>query len=158
VIGPLRRRLHAAIDRRVALRDPEIDRRIAQRRAEALQEHQVFGPEERLRIDPTAKVNDALFNTVSGTITVGAHAFFGHRVMVLTGSHDVDRTGAERQAAIPREGRDVAIEAGAWVASGAIVLGPCRVGRDAVVAAGAVVTGDVAPGARVGGNPARPLE
>lgn len=149
--NPLRdaigRRLHAIIDAR-----------IAEQRAGALQQHQVFGPIDRLRIDPTAKVNDALFNTVSGTITVEAHAFFGHGVAVLTGSHDVERTGADRQRAIPRHGHDVVVESGAWVASRAIVLGPCRIGRDAVVAAGAVVTRDVAAGARVGGNPARPLE
>ena len=149
--NPLRdavgRRLHAIIDAR-----------IAEQRAAALQQHQVFGPPERLRIDPTAKVNDALFNTVSGSITVEAHAFFGHGVAVLTGSHDTGRTGAERQQAIPHDGHDVVIESGAWVASRAIVLGPCRIGRDAVVAAGAVVTRDVAAGARVGGNPARPLE
>ncbi|MFT4034161.1 MAG: hypothetical protein QM679_01140 [Patulibacter sp.] len=46
---------------------------------------------------------------------------------------------------------------GAWVAAGAIVLGPCVIGENAVVAAGAVVTGDVAPYTVVAGVPAKPV-
>jgi UDP-2-acetamido-3-amino-2,3-dideoxy-glucuronate N-acetyltransferase len=49
------------------------------------------------------------------------------------------------------------VEAGASIGSGATILGGIRIGRDAVVGAGAVVTRDVAPGAVVVGNPARPL-
>ena len=124
----------------------------------ALREHSVFGPADRLTIAPTAAVNDALFNTISGTITVGEHAFFGHGVAVLTGSHDISKTGAERQQAVPDAGNDIVIGPGAWVSSRATVIGPCTIGQDAVVAAGAVVTGDVAPGAIVGGVPARPLQ
>jgi acetyltransferase-like isoleucine patch superfamily enzyme len=74
---------------------------------------------------------------------------------VLTGTHDVARRGRERQLAVPGDGRDVHVGAGAWVGSGAIVLGPCRIGADAVVAAGAVVTGDVAAQTLVAGVPAR---
>ena len=84
----------------------------------------------------------------------------GRRVLrprrsVLTGTHDITRRGLERQAAVPREGRDIVVEEGAWVGSGAILLGPCRIGAHAVVAAGAVVTGDVAPATLVAGVPAR---
>jgi len=124
-------------------------------RSETLLTPQVFGPEDRLSIAPTAKVNDALFNTVSGRVTVGDHAFFGHGVAVLTGTHDVDVVGPARQEAIPDAGRDVEIGEGAWIASRATVLGPCQIGANAVVAAGAVVTGDVPAGAVFAGVPAR---
>lgn len=120
-----------------------------------LHEHRVFGPPDRLHLAPTAEVNDALFNTVSGAITVGDQAFFGHGVAVLTGTHDIERFGAARRAAIPDAGRDVEIGAGAWVSSRATVLGPCRISENAVVCAGAVVTGDVAAGTVVAGVPAR---
>jgi acetyltransferase-like isoleucine patch superfamily enzyme len=49
------------------------------------------------------------------------------------------------------------VEAGASIGSGATILGGVRIGRDALVGAGAVVTRDVEPGATVAGNPARPL-
>lgn len=50
---------------------------------------------------------------------------------------------------------DVFIEDGAYIGVNAVVLPSVRVGRCAVVAAGAVVTKDVPPYAIVGGVPAR---
>jgi len=125
-------------------------------RAVALTEPIVWGPVERVHVAPTAIVNDALLNTVSGSITVEQHAFFGHRVSVITGTHDIAFRGLERQRAVPEEGYDVHVEEGAWVGSGAILLGPCRIGAHAVVAAGAVVTRDVAAETIVAGVPAIP--
>jgi serine O-acetyltransferase len=43
------------------------------------------------------------------------------------------------------------------IGAGAIILGAITIGDDAVVGAGAVVTRDVAPGATVVGNPAKPI-
>jgi UDP-2-acetamido-3-amino-2,3-dideoxy-glucuronate N-acetyltransferase len=49
------------------------------------------------------------------------------------------------------------VELGATLGSGAIVAGGVRIGREALVGAGAVVTRDVQPGEVVVGNPARPV-
>jgi len=49
------------------------------------------------------------------------------------------------------------IHEGAAIGTGAKVLGPVTVGKHAVVGANAVVVGDVAPRAVVGGVPARVL-
>jgi acetyltransferase-like isoleucine patch superfamily enzyme len=117
----------------------------------------VHGDRSRLHVHPTAVVNNALFNVGSGDITVGEYAFFGHNVSVLTGTHDITRFGRERQLAIPRSGRDIVIEAGAWVASNAMVLGPCTIGANAVVGGGSLVIGDVAPYTIVAGVPAKVL-
>ena len=117
----------------------------------------VHGEESRLHVAPTAIVNNALFNLSSGHITVGEHAFFGHNVSVLTGTHDVKKFGAERQTASPKEGRDVVIGEGVWVASNATVLGPCTIGDHAVVGACSLVQDDVAPYAVVAGIPAKEI-
>jgi hypothetical protein len=135
--------------------DERLPRIEAAARERALTEPLIWGPPERIQLAESAIVNDALLNTESGTITVGADAFFGHRVSVLTGTHDVTQRGQARQQAIPGEGRDVIVEEGAWIGSGAIVLGPCTIGAHAVVAAGAVVVSDVPPGTLVAGVPAR---
>jgi acetyltransferase-like isoleucine patch superfamily enzyme len=123
-----------------------------------LEEPQVYGDSDALHVHPTAVVNDALFNLSSGHITVSEYAFFGHGVSVLTGTHDVTTFDAERQVAVPKSGRDVVIGRGVWVSSNATVLGPCRIGEHAVVAAGALVTGDVEAYAIVAGVPAKQVK
>jgi acetyltransferase-like isoleucine patch superfamily enzyme len=123
-----------------------------------LYRYQVHGTLERLHIDPTAIVNNALFNVSGGEITIGAYAFFGHEVTVLTGTHDITKFGRERQTTFPRSGRDVVIEEGVWVASHAMVLGPVRIGKHAVVAAGTLVLDDVPPYTVVAGRPAKVIK
>jgi len=122
------------------------------------EEMTVFGDPARLHVHPTAKVNDALFNLSSGEVTVGKFAFFGHRVSVLTGSHDFTKFGEERQNAIAADGHDVVIGEGVWVASHAIIVGPCTIGDHAVVGVASVVLDDVAPYTVVAGHPAKPLK
>jgi acetyltransferase-like isoleucine patch superfamily enzyme len=119
-----------------------------------LYRYRVHGELAKLHIDPTAVVNDALFNVSSGEIRVGRHAFFGHGVAVLTGTHDITKFGRDRQTDIPRTGRDVTIGEGAWIASHALVLGPCTIGEHAVVAGGSLVIDDVPPYTVVAGHPA----
>jgi hypothetical protein len=153
-------RVRREVDAALAERLPAVQAAAAQAayergREAALREPLVFGPPERLRIAHTAVVNDALLNTVSGSITVEADAFFGHRVALLTGTHDVTRRGLDRQRAVPDAGRDIHIGSGAWIGTGAIILGPCRIGAHAVVSAGSVVTSDVPAETVVAGVPAR---
>jgi acetyltransferase-like isoleucine patch superfamily enzyme len=123
-----------------------------------LYRYRVHGRLDRLHIDPTAIVNNALFNVSGGDITIGEYAFFGHEVAVLTGTHDITKFGRQRQTTFPRSGRDVVIEEGVWVASHAMVLGPVRIGKHAVVAAGSLVLDDVAPYTVVAGRPAKVIK
>ncbi len=118
----------------------------------------VHGDRSRLHIAPTATVNNALFNLSAGEVTIGEHAFFGHNVSVLTGIHDVNKFGEERKKAHPREGRDVVIGEGVWVATNATIVGPCTIGEHAVVAACALVQGDVEPYTVVAGVPAKEIK
>ncbi len=117
----------------------------------------VYGDPTRLHIDPTAVVNNALFNLSSGHVTVGRHAFFGHNVSVLTGTHDWTKFGAERQVAVPDSGRDVIIEEGVWISSNVVLVAPCRIGAHSVVGVASLVLGDVEPYTIVAGSPAKVL-
>lgn len=119
--------------------------------------HRVFGDPARVKLGREVILNDALINTSSGTVTLGDFAFCGHGVSLFTGHHDYTRAGYDRQAGVPQQGHDIVIGPGVWLGSNSTVLGPCTIGRDAVIAAGAVVTGDVEAGWIYGGVPARPV-
>jgi acetyltransferase-like isoleucine patch superfamily enzyme len=122
---------------------------------DALYRHRWHGDPSRLRISDTAVVNNALFNVSGGTITVGDYAFFGHDVAILTGTHDIEKFGRERQLSFSRSGRDVVIGEGVWLASYVLVFGPVTIGEHAVVAGGSLVREDVAPYTVVAGRPAK---
>jgi acetyltransferase-like isoleucine patch superfamily enzyme len=117
----------------------------------------IVGDPNRVHLGVHTSIMDAVLNVRSGTITIEDFAFLGHGVMLLTGSHDPRLTLRDRFYTVPTTGNDIVIESGAWIASGAMVLGPCRIGANALVAAGAVVHKDVAPGQIVGGVPAEPI-
>jgi maltose O-acetyltransferase len=87
-------------------------------------------------------------------ITIGSGTQIGPYVQILTADHP--RAAAER-ARGTEWGRPVTIGANVWIGGGAILLPGVCIGDDAIIGAGAVVTRDVAAGATVAGNPARPL-
>jgi acetyltransferase-like isoleucine patch superfamily enzyme len=121
-----------------------------------LHRYLLFGTSDKLKIAASAVVNNALFNTSSGSITIEDDVFFGHSVSVITGTHDADAVGEKRKS-FPIAGRDIVIKRGVWIASNATILGPCVIGEDAVVAACSLVRNDVPPKTIVAGIPAKTL-
>jgi len=90
-------------------------------------------------------------------VELGTYAMLGPEVCIVGGDHVFDAPGTP----IIFSGRPVlkstVIEADAWVGCGAILLAGVRIGRGAIVAAGAVVTRDVPPYEIHGGVPARKI-
>ena len=86
-------------------------------------------------------------------ISIGDNFQAGPGVQLLTPEHPLD--------AVARRGeetaRPIVIGDDVWIGGGAIILGGVTIGDGAIVGAGSVVTKDVAAGAVVAGNPARPL-
>ncbi len=102
----------------------------------------------------------SVFSAVAGAdIIIGSHVLIANRVSLMAyDSHPTDanarRAGEPAPAA---SSRPIAIGDNAWIGMGAIIMKGVTIGEDAIVAAGSVVIHDVAPGAIVGGNPARPI-
>lgn len=117
----------------------------------------IHGSGTKLILGKECKLVNTLFNTMCGRITLGDYVFFGHNAMVLTGTHDYTVINTERQLSDQRYTENhINIEEGVWVASGAIVLGPCTIGKHSVVGAGSVVLPGVYPEhSLIVGNPAK---
>lgn len=92
----------------------------------------------------------------SGGITIGKDVMLGPGVRLFAENHKIeDLTKTVKSQGV--EWAEILIEDGAWIASGVTVTAGVKIGRNAVVAAGAVVTKDVQPGVTVGGIPAKPI-
>ena len=99
----------------------------------------LWGDAKRLHISELASVDSCFFNTNSGDITVGKYTFSGSGVSLLAGSHDKKLTGLLRRDAELKNGCDITIGDGVWLASDSTILGPASIGDNSIVAAGAVV-------------------
>ena len=95
-------------------------------------------------------VNSCCHFQDQGGIKIGDGSFIGHNTVLATINHDLN----------PRMNRKISykpitIENNVWIGSNVTILQGVTVGEWSVVAAGAVVTKDVAPFTVVGGIPAK---
>ena len=89
-----------------------------------------------------------------GGVSIGDRVYTSPFTQILSVNHvfdDANRPFIEQ--GITAEG--IVIEDDVWIGSGAIITDGVRVGHHSIVAAGCVVTADVAPYSIVGGVPAR---
>ena len=115
----------------------------------------VRGDKSRIRLGENIYINNAIFNTHSGNITIEDNVFFGLYVSLITGTHDINKKGKERIESFPKTGRDIVIRSGVWLASNVTVLGPCEIGENSVVGANSLVIEDVPANCVYAGSPAK---
>lgn len=95
-------------------------------------------------------------NAFGGDLAIGEYSMLGPFVSVHTVDHGTDPAAGPMRLQ-PGVAGDVNIGSDVWVGASAVLLKGVTVGDGAIVAAGAVVTADVAPLTVVGGVPARLL-
>lgn len=83
-----------------------------------------------------------------GGLEIGSHVDIASEVMIWTSQHDIHDPDMR-----PIEAK-VVVEDYVFIGPRSIILPGVTIGKGAIVAAGAVVTKDVAPGMIVGGTPA----
>lgn len=115
----------------------------------------IWGDPKRIQHGKNVEVVNTLFNTTSGNIVLEDGVFCGHNVCLLTGTHDITKTGYERSYSFPTEGYDIVIRKGVWLASNVTVIGPCEIGENAVVAAGSLVLENIPANCLYAGSPAK---
>ena len=94
---------------------------------------------------------DCIFLDVN-KIIIGDNVMVGPRVSFYTAGHPID---AEIRIEELEFGLPITIEDNVWIGGSATILPGVTVGRNSIIAAGAVVTKDVPSNSIVGGNPAR---
>ena len=85
-----------------------------------------------------------------GGIWIGDGCLIGHNVVFATLNHDLNPE--RRQICLPKS---IKLGKNVWIGSNATILSGVKIGDNAVVAAGAVVTKDVEANSIVGGVPAK---
>lgn len=83
---------------------------------------------------------------ICSKVTIGERVFVAHGVMFINDRYPVRRD--------PKDWEETIVEDDVVIGSNATIL-PCRIGKNALVGAGAVVTKDVPSGKAVVGNPAK---
>ncbi|RLK52691.1 acyltransferase [Microbacterium telephonicum] len=97
------------------------------------------------------------YTVVRGDVVIGDATRIGAHTSILGFNHTMSDPDLEVRSQ-PLVSRGIRIGDDVWIGSHVVVLDGVTVGSRAVLAAGAVVTKDVPPGAVVGGNPARILK
>lgn len=106
----------------------------------------------RLRLGRRSTINTGTIIDNRATVAIGDNVGIAIGVRIITSTHDF--TEATVRAGTGMQ-RPVQIGDGAWIGSGAVILGGVTVGEGAVVAAGAVVNRDLEAHGLYGGVPAR---
>ena len=101
-----------------------------------MKDHANIGPYAELRTD-------------GATITIGRHVMMGRHCTIITQNHKYLEEGYDGFV-----GKDVLIDDHAWLGDRVIVLPGVRIGRHAIIGAGAVVPRDIPDYAVAVGNPA----
>lgn len=91
----------------------------------------------------------------NNTVQIGSHVMLGPNVQIYTAAHPLQ---AQRRNQGWEIARPIVIGDNVWIGGGALLLPGVKIGINAVVGAGAVVSRDVPAHTVVAGNPARVIK
>jgi len=108
----------------------------------------------RIHLGANVTLNEWVYLSGFGGLNIGDNVRIGHRVSIITSDHiyrDIQMPIAEQGLV----SAPVSIESDVWIGCNVTILKGVRIGKGAIIAAGAVVTKHVPPFAIVGGVPAK---
>lgn len=111
-------------------------------------------PGHLLAVGADCWINTGVLFDLGARIDIGDRVSIAHDVSLLTTSR---HTGSSRRALADERALPVVIGDGCWLGARSTILPGVTVGAGSIVAAGAVVSHDVAPNTLVAGLPARSL-
>ena len=107
-----------------------------------------------LKVGDNSNIGPYSYIGCSGYIEIGENVMISPRVSLYAENHnfqEVDRTMKDQGVDI----QSLVIEDDCWIAANSVILAGVKVGQGSVIAAGSVVTKNVAPYSVVAGNPAK---
>ncbi|MFB7435347.1 acyltransferase [Streptomyces microflavus] len=113
-----------------------------------------LGPEPILTLGDGVVLGRGSHVIADTTVSIGSDTYCGPYVYITSTNHSYDDPHEPVGKQWPRM-EPVEIGPGCWIGTGAVILPGARLGRNVVVAAGAVVRGEVPDHAVVAGAPAR---
>ncbi|MGI5483992.1 acyltransferase [Streptomyces lavendofoliae] len=113
-----------------------------------------LGPDPVLTLGNGVVLGRGSHVVADAPVTVGADTFCGPYVYITSTNHSYDDPDEPVGRQWPRSA-PVEVGPGCWLGTGSVILPGARLGRNVVVAAGAVVRGEVPDHAVVAGAPAR---
>lgn len=108
---------------------------------------------KNIKIGKNVFINSGCKFQDQGGISIGDGSLIGHNVAIATLNHSMD--ASKRANIIPKP---VVIGKNVWIGSSSTITPGVRIGDGAVIAAGSVVTKDVASYSLVGGVPAKKIK
>ncbi|MCL4528653.1 MAG: acyltransferase [Chloroflexi bacterium] len=113
---------------------------------------QARGQDAQIRIGASSSITNGCEIVAQKSVIIGEHCLIGPETVI----YDSDFHGiAPEQRHTKGRIVPVILADNVWVGKRAMILKGVTIGRDAVIAASAIVVKDVPAGAIVGGNPAR---
>lgn len=100
--------------------------------------------QEDVKIGKNCRIQSHSF--ICSKVIIGNDVFISHGAMFINDKYPVRRD--------PKDWEETIVEDGVVIGSNATIL-PCKIGRNALVGAGSVVTRNVLPNKIVAGNPAK---
>jgi maltose O-acetyltransferase len=89
-------------------------------------------------------------------ITIGSNVDIAPRVVIVSGSHEIDMIGDHSAGALTAA--EVFVQDGVWIGANTTVLPGVTIGRKSIIGAGSVVNCNIPPFCVAVGNPCRPIK
>ena len=110
---------------------------------------------KNIHIGSNCAINHGVFILGRDEILIGNNVILSARCMLLDAGFDVDKYMNQDTPEYKYKKSFIHIDDNVWIGAGATVLPRVTLGRNSIIAAGAVVTKNVPPYTVVAGNPAK---